>query len=67
MRLLGKYTFETLRDALQGIFHFESDSVGYTMELWQLRIFIKPNEYAEFSVNMGDEKNYKKIGRITLE
>lgn len=71
MRLLGKYTFETLRDCLQGVFDFRSFydtdmTLYYELDIWQLHATICPHKYVELSINMGDTKTYKSLGKIEL-
>lgn len=64
MRLIGKYTFETLQRALQGIFAFYTSQDVYILELFTLRMVIKPDEYAElYALN---KQEYIKIGTIQL-
>ena len=66
MRLFGKYTFETLRDCLQGVFECYQTQDLYIIELWQIRFVIKPNEYIEVFLNQGNNKPYKSFGKILL-
>lgn len=66
MRLFGKYTFETLRDCLQGVFECYKTQDLYIIELWQIRFVIKPNEYIEVFLNQGNNKPYKSFGKILL-
>lgn len=69
MRLLGKYTFERLRDALQGVFEFyklNTDTDQYIIELWQLRIYIIAHKSVELSVNSGPNEGYISLGKINL-
>jgi hypothetical protein len=66
MRLFGKYTFETLRDCLQGVFECYTTQDLYIIELWQIRFVIKPNEYIEVFLNQGNNKPYKSFGKILL-
>lgn len=64
MRLFGKYSFETLQRALQGIFAFYQTQDLYILELFTLRAAIKPEEYVELYVLIKQE--YTKIGTIQL-
>lgn len=64
MRLIGKYTFETLQRALQGIFAFYTSQDVYILELFTLRMVIKPDEYVELYVL--NKQDYIKIGTIQL-
>lgn len=64
MRLIGKYTFETLQRALQGVFAFYTSQDVYILELFTLRMVIKPDEYVELYVLSKQE--YTKIGTIEL-
>ena len=70
MRLFGKYSFERLRDVFQGVFEFTrtgtEPEVYYILELWQIRLTILPNVYLEISINQGQGKPYKTLGKITL-
>lgn len=64
MRLIGKYTFEALQRTLQGIFAFYTSQDVYILELFTLRVVIKPDEYAELYVL--NKQDYIKIGTIQL-
>lgn len=64
MRLIGKYTFETLQRALQGVFAFYTSQDVYILELFTLRMVIKPDEYVELYVL--NKQEYIKIGTIQL-
>lgn len=64
MRLIGKYAFETLQRALQGIFGFYTSQDVYILELFTLRMVIKPDEYVELYVL--NKQEYIKIGTIQL-
>lgn len=64
MRLIGKYAFETLQRALQGIFAFYTSQDVYILELFTLRTVIKPDEYVELYVL--NKQDYIKIGTIQL-
>lgn len=66
MRLVGKYAFEALRDCLQGVFECYRSQDLWILELWQIRIVIKPHEYAEFYINSGSTKGYESLGKFTL-
>lgn len=73
MRLLGKYTFERLRDAFQGIFCYQNtqDDTGifHIIELWQIRFVIAESLkheglYLEVLVNPGPNQAYRSFGKI---
>jgi hypothetical protein len=70
MRLLGKYTFETLRDCFQGVFEWsrlaDGDDSIYIIELWQFRFIIRPLDSIEIQFNAGKEKGYISFGKIEL-
>lgn len=70
MRLLGKYAFETLRDCLQGVFEWTELKTDngkiYTIELWQFRFLIYPNDHVDIQFNAGKEKGYISFGKINL-
>lgn len=66
MRLLGKYDFEHLRNCLQGVFEFYATGDFYVLELWQLRFTILPKSYVEISINQGQNKPYKSLGKFFL-
>ena len=67
MRLFGKYTFDKLRDALQGVFSFEINNGICTITVWQLRAIITPFKQIELKINCGPNKDYKTIGIIQLQ
>lgn len=66
MRLLGKYTFDRLRDAFQGVFEFYKTNDNYIIELWQLRFYIEPHKAVTIYLNGGEQKGYIDIGKFTL-
>lgn len=72
MRLIGKYSFETLQRVLQGFFSFYKSQDLYILELFSLRVVLKPADaepgYCEFYVlqNQGADNGYKRIGKVTL-
>lgn len=65
MRLLGKYQFDLLRDAFQGVFGFSQVGSAYIIDLWQLRFSIAPNVAITVEVR-GADNNYIQIGQISL-
>lgn len=65
MRLIGKYTFETLQRVLQGVFAFYKSQDVFILELFTIRFVIAPNDYVDIYVLQNDA--YTKIGKITLE
>lgn len=66
MRLFGKYTFEHLRDCLQGVFEFYKTGDVYILELWQLRFVIAPKSYIEIFLNAGPNQGYISFGKVEL-
>ena len=70
MRLFGKYSFETLRDCLQGVFEWDElktdDGKVYLLELWQFRFIIYPHDHIDIRFNAGKEKGYISFGKIEL-
>lgn len=66
MRLLGKYAFDRLRDAFQGVFECYRTNDTWVLELWQIRFVIVPNTYVEIFLNQGENKPYKSFGKIPL-
>lgn len=67
MRLFGKYPFEVLRDAMQGVFEFYQTKDIWVLELWQIRFVIKPHEYIELFLNTGAKQGYTSFGKIVLQ
>lgn len=67
MRLFGKYPFEVLRDAMQGVFEFYQTKDVWVLELWQVRFVIKPHEYIELFLNAGAKQGYISFGKIVLQ
>lgn len=70
MRLLGKYAFDRMRDAFQGIFEFQDLSKDgkdyYMLELWQVRFVIKPGSL-EIFINKGKELGYVSFVKFVSE
>lgn len=66
MRILGKYSFEKLRDCFQGIFGIEYTKGVVTLDLWQLRITIKAHDSIIFCINEGEQKGYVCLGKVNL-
>ena len=68
MRLLGKYSFETLRDCMQGVFtciHNSEDNT-YTVQAWFLTAVIKPHESIILYISSSKDDTLVEIGKITL-
>ena len=68
MRLLGKYTFERLRDCMQGAFScihdIEADT--YTVQAWFLTCVIKPHDSMIIYITSSKDDSLTEIGKITL-
>ena len=64
MRLVGQYTFEALRKAIQGVFGFYKKDNDYILELFSLRIVITPSTSVVLYVR--NDKDYIKIGTFEL-
>ena len=64
MRLVGQYTFEALRKAIQGVFGFYKKDNDYYLELFSLRIVIVQNVCVVLYVR--NDKDYTKIGTFEL-
>lgn len=65
MRLLGKYAFDRLRDALQGVFEFQDlGNDTYLIELWQVRFIIQPGQIEVF-INKGQKDGYVSFGKFS--
>lgn len=64
MRLVGQYTFEALRKAIQGVFGFYKKDNDYILELFSLRIVITPNVCAILYIR--NDQAYIKIGTFEL-
>lgn len=60
MRLVGPYTFETLRKAIQGVFGFYKQDNDYILEVFSIRIVITPN--TSIVLYIRNDKDYTKIG-----
>lgn len=67
MRLFGKYAFERLRDAFQGVFAFDETNGNYLIELWQIRFYIEPHKTMTIYINAGEQKGYIEIGKLDLQ
>lgn len=65
MMLFGKYKFERLRDALQGVFEFTQTGDLYLLELWYFRLVISPHQYIELFVK--GNNTYTSIGKILMK
>lgn len=62
MRLVGQYTFESLRKAIQGVFGFYKQNDDYILEVFSMRVVITPN--ASISLYIRNDRDYTKIGAI---
>ena len=64
MRLVGQYTFEALRKAIQGVFGSYKKDNDYILELFSLRIVITPNVCVVLYIR--NDQDYIKIGTFEL-
>lgn len=64
MRLVGQYTFEALRKAIQGVFGFYKQDDDYYLELFSIRAVIIPN--VSVILYIRNDKDYTKIGTFDL-
>lgn len=64
MRLVGQYTFETLRKAIQGVFGFYRKDNDYILELFSIRIVVTPNICVVLYIR--NDQDYIKIGTFEL-
>lgn len=73
MRLLGKYAFDRLRDAFQGIFGYQNTQndtgIFHIIELWQIRFVIAETLqhkglYMEILINPGQNQAYRSFGKF---
>lgn len=68
MRLLGKYTFETLRDCMQGTFsciHNQEENY-YVLQAWFITAIIRPKQSIELFIGSSKSETQIEIGKITL-
>ena len=64
MRLIGRYTFETLQKGIQGVFGFSKKDNNYILELFSIRFVIVPNVVVTIYVR--NNQDYIKIGTFEL-
>lgn len=64
MRLVGQYTFETLRKAIQGVFGFYKQDNNYILEMFSIRAVIVPNTLIILYIR--NDQDYTKIGTFEL-
>ena len=64
MRLIGRYTFETLQKVIQGVFGFSKKDNNYILELFSIRFVIVPN--ADVTIYVRNDQDYIKIGTFEL-
>lgn len=64
MRLIGRYTFETLQKVIQGVFGFSKKDNNYILELFSIRFVIVPNVVVTIYVR--NNQDYIKIGTFEL-
>ena len=65
MRLLGKYSFDLMRETFQGVFGFSQAGSAFIIDLWQLRFSSIPQTIIKIEVRGAGDK-YIQIGQITL-
>ena len=64
MRLIGRYTFETLQKAIQGVFGFSKKDNNYILELFSIRFVIVPN--VDVTIYVRNNQDYIRIGTFEL-
>ena len=64
MRLIGRYTFETLQKVIQGVFGFSKKDNNYILELFSIRFVIVPNVVVTIYVR--NNQDYIRIGTFEL-
>lgn len=64
MRLVGQYTFEALRKAIQGVFGFYKKDNDYYLELFSIRIVIVPK--VRIVLYIRNDQDYTEIGTFEL-
>ena len=64
MRLIGRYTFETLQKVIQGVFGFSKKDNNYILELFSIRFVIVPN--VDVTIYVRNNQDYIKIGTFEL-
>ena len=68
MRLLGKYTFETLRDCFQGVFTCQHnvEQNYYVVQAWYLTAIIRPKDSIELYLGTHNNETQIELGKINL-
>lgn len=64
MRLVGQYTFEALRKAIQGVFGFYKKDNDYYLELFSIRMVIVPKVCVVLYIR--NDQDYTEIGTFEL-
>lgn len=64
MRLIGRYTFETLQKVIQGVFGFSKKDNNYILELFSIRFVIVPN--VDVTIYVRNNQDYIRIGTFEL-
>ena len=64
MRLIGRYTFETLQKVIQGVFGFSKKDNSYILELFSIKFVIVPNVVVTIYVR--NNQDYIRIGTFEL-
>ena len=64
MRLVGQYTFEALRKAIQGVFGFYKKDNDYYLELFSIHIVIVPKVCVVLYIR--NDQDYTEIGTFEL-
>lgn len=67
-RLFGKYSFETLRDCMQGTFTCNHDITKdeYIIQAWFITLIIKPHNSITIYISSSKDEALIEIGKITL-
>lgn len=64
MRLIGRYTFEALQKAIQGVFGFSKKDNDYVLELFAIKFVITPN--VSVTIYVRNSQDYIEIGTFKL-
>ena len=64
MRLVGQYTFEALRKAIQGVFGFYKKDNDYILELFSIHVVIVPKVMVILYIR--NDQGYTEIGTFDL-
>ena len=64
MRLIGRYTFEALQKAIQGVFAFSKKDGDYILELFAIKFVITPS--VSVTIYVRNSQDYIEIGTFEL-